>query len=155
MKRSRVTSETRRVYSLAMVLRLCPREWDKWQGDIDAMTGESDQSKRAEKRDSLFLSATVSIEKAPAFSTRVRNLSAGGMMIDAPHELSPGTAVAAEMRGIGNVAGRVAWFSLGRAGIAFDKDIDPRLARTSGPPKSEIPVHFRPDVGRRPGLAVR
>ena len=121
------------------------------------MVTESDQSKRQEKRDSLFLSANVKLADGTSFSTRVRNLSAGGMMIDATDELTPGTTLVAEMRGLGAVSGRVAWFSPGRAGVAFNKDIDPRLARSpvkaGSTPMPEYLRTYAPT--RRDGLTVR
>lgn len=118
---------------------------------------DSDQGKRQDKRDSLFLSASVTIGSEQPFSTRVRNLSVGGMMIDVATDLDPGTPVVAELRGIGEVAGRIAWSSPGRAGVAFDNEIDPRLARsTSIGPKTVAPDYLR-HIGkqRRSGLAIR
>lgn len=119
------------------------------------MTGDTDHSKRQEKRDSLFLSATVRVGDRAPFSTRVRNLSAGGMMIDAAAELAVGTTVTAEMRGIGMVEGKIAWFSPGRAGVAFDAEIDPRMARTQAGTKMEVPAFLKVPPGRRSGLAIR
>ncbi len=119
------------------------------------MTHDDEQGKRHEKRDSLFLSATVAIDGKMPFSTRVRNLSAGGMMIDVNRDQIPGTPVVAELRGIGQVVGRIAWSSPGRAGIAFSEEIDPRLARTSSGPKHEMPEFLKTAPGRRPGLTIR
>ncbi len=120
------------------------------------MTDEH-SGQRQDKRDSLFLSANVSLGGAVPFTTRVRNLSPGGMMIDAPKEIAPGTRVVAEMRGVGNVAGRVAWHSQGRAGVAFDAEIDPRDARAgSSGPKSVAPDYLKTRIqSRRSGLAIR
>lgn len=120
------------------------------------MTDE-DTGQRQEKRDSLFLSATVSVGEGRPFETRVRNLSPGGMMIDAPNEMLPGTQLVADMRGVGSVNGRIAWHSQGRAGVAFDTDIDPRLARTGGTgPKTVAPDYLRNNPpSRRSGLAIR
>ncbi len=119
------------------------------------MTHDQEQGQRHEKRDSLFLSATVAIDGGRPFSTRVRNLSAGGMMIDVTRDQVPGTPVVAELRGIGEIAGRIAWSSPGRAGIAFNEEIDPRLARTSSGSKHEMPDFLKSTPGRRPGLTVR
>lgn len=118
---------------------------------------ESEQGKRQDKRDSLFLSASVTIGGEQPFTTRVRNLSVGGMMIDVATDLEPGTRVTAELRGIGEIGGRIAWSSPGRAGVAFDTEIDPRLARaTSSGPKTVAPDYLR-NMGRqrRSGLAIR
>jgi len=120
------------------------------------MSETTEQGKRQEKRDSLFLSATVKIAEFPGFTTRVRNLSAGGMMIDTDIELAPGMRVIAELRGIGEVPGRVAWTAMGRAGIAFNREVDPRLARAGAlGPKSVQPIYVKHEPGRRPGLAIR
>lgn len=119
------------------------------------MMVESEQGQRQEKRDSLFLSATVAIEGIKPFSTRVRNLSAGGMMIDVTSDLVTGTPLVAEVRGIGEIAGRIAWSSPGRAGVAFVEEIDPRLARASSGPKAGLPEYLKSVPGRRPGLGIR
>lgn len=122
------------------------------------MNAEEDgaDGKRQEKRDSLFLSATIVIRDAPTLVTRVRNLSAGGMMIDAPNEMIVDTRLSAEIRGLGEIAGRVAWHTAGRAGVAFDEEIDPKLARSGGTAvKVSKPEFLKPVGGRRPGLAVR
>lgn len=118
---------------------------------------EGDQGKRQDKRDSLFLSAAVAIGGEQPFTTRVRNLSVGGMMIDVATDLEPGTPVIVDLRGIGEVRGRIAWSSPGRAGVAFDREVDPRLARaTSNGPKSVTPDYIRNiERKRRTGLAVR
>ncbi len=119
------------------------------------MTSEANHGLRQEKRDSLFLSATVDLDGYESFTTRVRNLSAGGMMIDSSVMLAPGTRMTADLRGVGKVQGRVAWASLGRAGIAFDAEIDPRLARSNPPAKSALPAYLKPLPTRRTGLAIR
>ena len=119
------------------------------------MMVKSEQGQRQEKRDSLFVSATVTVEGGKPFSTRVRNLSAGGMMIDVTNDPVTGTPVIAEVRGIGEIAGRIAWSSPGRAGVAFTEEIDPRLARSGNGPKMELPEYLKAPAGRRPGLAIR
>lgn len=119
------------------------------------MVTESEQGQRQEKRDSLFLSAIVTIEGVNTFPTRVRNLSAGGMMIDIARDTPVGTSLVAEIRGIGEVAGRIAWTAPGRAGVAFAEEVDPRLARAGTPSKHELPAFLKAPAGRRPGLAIR
>ncbi len=119
------------------------------------MTYEQQQGKRQKKRDSLFLSATVRIADGEPFLTRVRNLSAGGMMIDVGTDPVNGTIVSAEIRGIGQIGGRIAWSSPGRAGVAFDAEIDPRLARANPGSKSVLPDYLKYEPSRRTGLAVR
>ena len=60
---------------------------------------------------------------------RIRNLSAGGMMAELGRAVPVGTAGTLEVRGIGEVRGRVAWCAEGRVGIALDAPIDPKRAR--------------------------
>ena len=81
-------------------------------------------------RDSLLLMATLSGKdlRAP-MTVRVRNLSPGGLMAELPVPIAADAAVEIDLRGVGRIAGRVAWQTLGRAGIAFDQEIDPHLAR--------------------------
>ncbi len=119
--------------------------------DIDAVSG-----KRQEKRDSLFLTATVRVHGTESLVTRVRNLSAGGMMIDAPVELIVDARLVADIRGLGEIEGRVAWCTAGRAGVAFDAEIDPKLARHgSAATKPATPEFLKSAPGKRPGLSVR
>lgn len=96
-----------------------------------ASTGGDELSagQRSRKRDSLFLAARLSVGGKPATDIRVRNLSEGGLMIDNAPPMPIGTALAVELRNIGSVPGRVAWYVEGRAGIAFDVPIDPIKAR--------------------------
>ena len=81
-------------------------------------------------RDSLFLLARLrSPALADIYPVRVRNLSAGGLMMEFETPLDRDTPVEVEVRGLGWVAGRVAWFTQGRTGIAFDQPVDPQRAR--------------------------
>lgn len=83
-------------------------------------------------RDSLFLLARVRLGNSDRWAdVRVRNLSPGGLMAELDNALAIGTAVELELRGVGRVAGQVAWQTEGRAGIAFDTAIDPMKARKS------------------------
>lgn len=81
-------------------------------------------------RDSLFLLARIKLPGSDAeTSVRVRNLSSGGLMAELPEPVAPDSTVQIELRGLGWLVGRVAWQTEGRAGIAFDRPIDPQLAR--------------------------
>lgn len=85
---------------------------------------------RARKRDSLFLLARLTFrDSGRELDVRVRNLSEGGLMAEGTDPLEIGLAVTVELRGVGAVPGKVAWYTDGRAGIAFDQVIDPRKAR--------------------------
>ena len=103
-----------------------------------ADASDHDQDGRARKRDSLFLSARLTLAGARAtYDVRVRNLSAGGLMAEYEPPVAPGTAVTLDMRGLGEMTGHVAWCTDGRIGIALDHPIDPARARTPvGPGKT-------------------
>jgi PilZ domain len=121
---------------------------------------EAIASNRNAARDSLFLSTDVVVPGAPKpITVRVRNLSAGGMMIDGNPAFVEGVTVESDLRGIGIVKGRVAWTMPERAGIAFDMEIDPKMARHPvGQNKSSKTVTYaRPplDYTSRPGLKAR
>jgi PilZ domain len=112
---------------------------------------------RGKGRDSLFLTASLVVEgKANPVDVRVRNLSSGGMMIDCPSGLVKGQTVVSHLRNIGEVQGHVAWATEGRAGIAFDCEIDPKLPRLPiGTTKHDMPDFLKQPIGRRSGLAIR
>ena len=83
-------------------------------------------------RDSLFLMATMRVDGSePDHRAKVPNLWAGGMMIDCDLQLARGGRISVELRNIGWVHGVVAWVQESRSGIAFDKVIDPKLARAN------------------------
>ena len=88
--------------------------------------------RRQQSRDSLFLCATVRREQdgdEELTPVRVRNLSGVGLMADYCDVILPGEAVIVTMRGVGSVSGKVAWVKKNRVGIAFDVEVNPRLAR--------------------------
>lgn len=96
-------------------------------------------------RDSMFLVVDLVMEgDVPPARVKVRNLSAGGMMVEGEIRLKPGTRVASELRNIGPVAGTVVWAYGRRLGVTFDAPIDPKLAREpiAGGPK-EAPTYAR------------
>lgn len=111
------------------------------------------EMKRQAQRDSLFLRAMLQVQGiASPISVRVRNLSNGGMMIDGHALLVPGQSVETELCGIGPVTGMIAWVEAGRAGVAFDDMVDPKMARsqTSMP---DAKIMKAPKIyERRPGL---
>ena len=97
-------------------------------------------------RDSLFLMAQLRVGGGTPVAVRVRNLSAGGLMVELPYAVAPEGEVEVEVRGLGWIAGRIAWQIEGRAGIAFDREIDPQRAR-------KAPGDSQPTV-RRIGAAA-
>ncbi len=85
---------------------------------------------RAAPRDSLFLLTSLCTPEGMSLGkARVRNLSATGMMADCERRIVAKAKVLFELRGVGRVSGQVAWANGHRIGIAFDREIDPRLAR--------------------------
>lgn len=103
---------------------------DRYSFDPVVTNGADDAARqRNDARDSLFLAAQLAVGALPAEQVRVRNLSAGGMMAEYPAPVDAGTPVRVDLRGIGEIGGRVAWATDGRIGIAFDATIDPMRAR--------------------------
>ena len=102
---------------------------------------KSGESQRELTRDSLFMGAKMSISGSPvAITTVIRNLSAGGVMVDAPVGLKKQERVVTHLRNLGEVIGTVAWVHNGRAGVMFDEQINPddvrsTIKKTSGAPK--------------------
>lgn len=127
-------------------------------GPINEAEAEQDtaDAAREKSRDSLFLSAIVVFDGTATLQTvRVRNLSAGGMMIDVGAARQKGLGVSVVLQNIGEIRGRVIWSTEKRLGIAFEHEIDPHLARRK-PVAAEVPGCKLPYVAsRRPGLAIR
>ena len=121
--------------------------------DIDPSTpakAATEGGRRAAARDSLFLSATIRRDgdkEEELVPVRVRNLSAVGLMADYHEVAEVGESVVVSLRGIGSVAGKVAWIRRGRIGISFDVEVDPKLARkpvTAAPRSDPPPRPIRP-----------
>ncbi len=99
-------------------------DWPSINRDIDAV------ALRGTKRDSMFLKATVLCRRTDhRFDIVVRNISAGGLLADTPHELGIGDVVLVTLRKIGDVPGKIVWTQPTRFGIAFDVAIDPQSVR--------------------------
>ncbi|MGC4252056.1 MAG: PilZ domain-containing protein [Sphingobium sp.] len=85
---------------------------------------------RMSSRDSLFLLTNlVRDDGMPLCQARVRNLSATGLMAECERRIAAQTRLTLELRGLGRVAGQVAWVHGERIGVAFDQPIAPRLVR--------------------------
>ena len=81
-------------------------------------------------RDSLLLMAEVRVDGSQdSHRVKVRNLSAGGMMAEGAARVARGSLVTVELRNVGSVQGSVAWTQEDRFGIAFAKEIDPKVVR--------------------------
>lgn len=99
---------------------------------------------RSADRDSLFMQANVLVpgQQAPV-PVRVRNLSPGGMLAEAPiRGLAQGATLEVELRNVGFVPGRVVWVGEGKFGIAFDHSVDPQAVRRQVVQKMEVPPHI-------------
>ena len=89
-----------------------------------------DVALRTNRRDSLFMKATVRCDRINhSFDVVVRNVSAGGMLVDSKLDLTNGDRVVTLFDGVGEVPGRVVWVQQGRFGVAFDVTINPQLVR--------------------------
>ena len=122
---------------------------------VDHDDGDDRRPQRGETRDSMFLHAHVRpAAGGSSIQVRVRNLSSGGMMAEPDVHVAQGGRVVVELRGIGEIEATVAWTMVGRAGLAFDQEIDPRLARktVADPGKGNRPVPV--PQSRRPGFKV-
>ncbi|UAK22934.1 PilZ domain-containing protein [Sphingomonas nostoxanthinifaciens] len=88
----------------------------------------------------MFLMAVLRRLGGIDVTVKVRNLSPGGMMAEAPVSFSREERIEVDLRGIGPVPGRIAWTASGRIGVAFDNPIDPRLARkpVTGAPQPQL-----------------
>ena len=99
---------------------------------IDTGSPGGSENRRQRERDSLLLVAQVLIgDEKTAREARVRNLSETGLMAELAKVVDVGTPVTVTLRGIGEVAGTVAWCTEGRMGISLDSPIDPLLVRKS------------------------
>ena len=87
-------------------------------------------AQRAAPRDSLLLTAGFRIKGSEQVEqVRIRNLSAGGLMAEVADDFDRDAEVEVEVRGIGWISGRIAWQAMGRVGVAFDREVDPKKAR--------------------------
>ncbi len=116
------------------------------------------ESQRRDARDSLFVLARLKHEGAAGDgeAVRVRNVSSGGLMAQAPEGFHEGMRVEVTLEGIGTVSGMVAWAEAGRVGISFDHPVDKALARKPRAALADEQL-FRPTAidYRRPGLRPR
>jgi PilZ domain len=111
----------------------------------DPMTSETTAAKRGLDRDSLLLKAILRFPRTKdEGEVRIRNLSAGGLMAEAPLRIARGELVEIHLRSIGWISGHVAWVTEGRLGIAFDHPINPKDARKPvGTTEHEMPHYLK------------
>jgi hypothetical protein len=104
------------------------------------------EAKRIADRDSLLMLATLRFPNSKEEGdVRIRNLSAGGLMAEAPVRVARGEKIEIKLRNIGWISGYVAWVAEGRIGIAFDHPINPRDARkpSTASPTDEVPRYLQ------------
>jgi hypothetical protein len=103
---------------------------------------------RASERRNFFLMAVLSSAEHGKLNAKVRNLSAGGMMVELSEEpdteIVRGEKFATELRNIGRVKGEVAWVEGRRFGLRFDREIDPELARKPVTAGQGTPDYIKP-----------
>ena len=75
--------------------------------------------------------------------------AAGGLMAEFSDGLAQGLRVEFDVRGVGWVPGQVAWSAAGRIGVAFDRHIDPMLARKPVGQGGQTPVFVKPIFPRQ------
>ncbi|MBO9712228.1 PilZ domain-containing protein [Sphingomonas sp.] len=119
------------------------------QDPLNALSAADFSGQRTNSRDSLMLTAQFRMADKPELQVRVRNLSAGGLMAEVPQPIEQDTPVEIEVRGVGWVSGRIAWCAEGRVGVAFDRAIDPMLARKPVGKGQHTPSFVKPIFTRR------
>ena len=98
---------------------------------------------RGADRDSLFMQARLTLPgAAEPVTVRVRNLSAGGMLVEAKQRVTVGTGVEVELRNVGEVRGRIVWVGEGKFGVAFERPVDPHAVRRQVVNRLEVPPHI-------------
>lgn len=108
----------------------------------------SGSSQRVKGRDSLFLTARLTLAgEREVREVRVRNLSEGGLMVEIDRDVTEDTVVILTLRGVGEVTGKIAWSAEGRIGIAFDRSINPMLARKPVGKGAGTPHYAKPQLG--------
>ncbi|WCT74376.1 PilZ domain-containing protein [Sphingomonas naphthae] len=110
---------------------------------------------RAEARDSIFVMATIGRPGEDKVAAKVRDVSAGGLMADCAASYSKGEHLEVDLRGVGMVAGVVAWVEPGgRIGMAFDRRIDATMVRKPvvAPPAAQPSLIKTATRMHRPGL---
>jgi PilZ domain len=118
---------------------------NKPAGQMDAES--KSESQRSNNRNSLLLKAVLRFPaSAQEREVRVRNLSSGGLMAEAPIQASRGEIVEINLKALGWITGKVAWVAESRFGIAFDYPVDPKAARqnvTSSQLEENMPHYLR------------
>ena len=107
----------------------------------------SESEHRQITRDSLFVLAELRLDGVEGeHSVRVRNLSAGGLMVEGTSPAVRGQLAWVNIRNIGWVEGSIAWVEGARCGVAFREEIDPKIARAPVAIGEGTPRYTRPPL---------
>lgn len=125
--------------------------------DDTGRLNEDGSERRAATRVSMLLLATIKYDDLdPSVTSRVLDLSNGGMRTTLPVALKRGHPVKVIMKGVGEVRAKIAWNRKGEVGIKFDRKIDKAIviqALTGAPAASHI--DFSKSAVPRPGFRMR
>lgn len=116
---------------------------------MDPFGTMSDSDNRQISRNSLFILAEVRLDgQAEEHRVKIRNLSAGGVMAEAPLKVARGERIAVNLRNVGWVEGTVAWVQDNRFGVAFVEEVDPAAVRVA--PTAPSPAQANTRILKRP-----
>jgi hypothetical protein len=102
----------------------------------------SDIARRAATRLARRVPAAMALEDGTRIDCAINDISETGAGVASLTSVLPGTALALELPGIGQVPSNVAWASGVRIGIAFDAPIDPAHVIVT-PKPAVVPVDRR------------
>lgn len=127
------------------------------RGSADAPESNPMPDQRADQRfTTLFRVARVVMGDGAQHLCLIRNIGAGGLMLETYAPFDMGAAVRVEPKGCEPVSGRICWAKDKNVGVAFDVPIDVAgyLNRNDLPAAEETPRGPRLRVGRRARLRV-
>lgn len=127
------------------------------RGQADAPEWNFGPDQRAGERfTTLFRVARVVTDSGGQHLCLIRNIGAGGLMLETYAPFDMGTAVRVEPKGCEPVSGTICWVKERNAGVAFDVPIDVAayLSLNQPPAAEEMPRGPRIMVSRRARLRV-
>lgn len=127
------------------------------RGSADAPDWNAIPDQRSGARfTTLFRVARVVVDTGAQHLCLIRNIGAGGLMLETYAPFALGTAVRVEPKGCEPVTGKICWVKDKHAGVAFDAAIDVAayLNLSHLPAAQETPRGPRLMVGRRARLRV-
>lgn len=126
-------------------------------GNETADLPEDGADRRTAARVCMLLLATIKYDDMlPSATSRVLDLSSGGIRTTLPVPLERGHPVSVTMKGVGEVRGRIAWTHGSEVGIKFDQRISTAVvvqALTGLPAATHI--DFPKKAAPRPGFKIR